>query len=433
VNVHTALVPVQAPAVQPPKVDPLAGAAVSVTEVPDGTSVEHVGGQLIPAGDEVTVPVPVPALVTVTVCGVGGGGAGVNDARASFAASAVNVHTGFVPVHAPAVQPPKVDSLAGVAVSVTELPTGTSVEQVGGQLIPAGDEVTVPEPSPPNTTEIGRVGDGGGALTPKDAVVLLAASAVNVQLGSVPVHTPVVQPTKVDPLAGAAVSVTSLPVGTSAEQVGGQLIPDGDEVTVPLPPPVVATEIVCVVGGGGVLSENDAVALWGASAVKVQLGSVPVHAPASQPPKVDPLAGAAVSVTEVPVGTSTEQVGGQLMPAGDEDTVPVPPPVVATVTFCVVGGGGVLANDAVALVAAMALNVQLGLVPVHAPAVQPPNVEPLAGVAVSVTCAPEGTWAEQVGGQLIPAGDDVTVPVPVPVLATETVWLVGTGPPVPAT
>ena len=59
-------VPVQAP-LHPAKVEPPAAAAVSVTLVPLLYDAAHVLPQLIPAGEEVTVPVPVPALVTVSV------------------------------------------------------------------------------------------------------------------------------------------------------------------------------------------------------------------------------------------------------------------------------------------------------------------------------------------------------------------------------
>src|SRR5687767_8486745 len=58
-------VPVHAP-LQPPKVDPLAAAAVSVTDAPLAKLAVHVAPQLIPLGDEVTVPVPVPAFVTAS-------------------------------------------------------------------------------------------------------------------------------------------------------------------------------------------------------------------------------------------------------------------------------------------------------------------------------------------------------------------------------
>jgi hypothetical protein len=52
---------------------------------------------------------------------------------------------------------------------------------------------------------------------------------------------------------------------------------------------------------------------------------------------------------------------------------------------------------------------------------QPENIEPAAGVAVSVTKVPLLNEAEQVLPQLMPAGPLVTVPVPEPALATESV------------
>ena len=52
--------------VQPEKVEPAAGAAVSVIELPKATLVEQLVPQEMPAGALVTVPVPVPDFVTVT-------------------------------------------------------------------------------------------------------------------------------------------------------------------------------------------------------------------------------------------------------------------------------------------------------------------------------------------------------------------------------
>ena len=49
---------------------------------------------------------------------------------------------------------------------------------------------------------------------------------------------------------------------------------------------------------------------------------------------------------------------------------------------------------------------------------QPAKVEPEAGVAVKVTAAPLLKVVEQVLPQLMPAGELVTVPLPVPALAT---------------
>src|SRR6058998_3439071 len=63
-------------------------------------------------------------------------------------------------------------------------------------------------------------------------------------------------------------------------------------------------------------------------------------------------------------------------------------------------------------------------VPEQAP-LQPANVDPPAGLAVSVTGVPELYEAEQVAPQLIPAGFEVTVPLPDPDLPTDSVkvWM----------
>src|SRR5262245_28842018 len=61
-----------------------------------------------------------------------------------------------------------------------------------------------------------------------------------------------------------------------------------------------------------------------------------------------------------------------------------------------------------------------GAVPAQPPPVQPSNVEPAAAAPVSVTRVPEANVAEQVLPQLIPAGELVTVPAPLPVLVADT-------------
>ena len=60
-------VPEQPPPLQPVKVKPAVGVAVSVTRVPLGNEAEHVAPQAIPAGALATVPLPAPFGVTVNV------------------------------------------------------------------------------------------------------------------------------------------------------------------------------------------------------------------------------------------------------------------------------------------------------------------------------------------------------------------------------
>ena len=73
------------------------------------------------------------------------------------------------------------------------------------QLIPAGLEVTVPLPDPVLLTESVNV------CTLKVAVTDVAAFIVTEQV-PVPEQPPPLQPAKVEPPAGAAVSVTDVPL-----------------------------------------------------------------------------------------------------------------------------------------------------------------------------------------------------------------------------
>ena len=77
-------------------------------------------------------------------------------------------------------------------------------------------------------------------------------------------------------------------------------------------------------------------------------------------------------------------------------------------------------NVAVTVVAAVTVTVHAP-VPLHPPPLQPANVEPAAAAAVSVTAVPWSKLAAQVAPQSIPAGDDVTVPLPVPAWVIESV------------
>ena len=70
----------------------------------------------------------------------------------------------------------------------------------------------------------------------KVAVTVVAAETVTTH-DPVPEHPPPLQPVKMEPAAGAAVSVTAVPLVKLAEQVAPQVIPAGLLVTVPVPVP----------------------------------------------------------------------------------------------------------------------------------------------------------------------------------------------------
>jgi hypothetical protein len=65
-TVH-APVPLQPPPLQPLKVEPPLGVAVSVTAVPWVKPAAHAVPQVMPPGADVTVPPPVPAVATDSV------------------------------------------------------------------------------------------------------------------------------------------------------------------------------------------------------------------------------------------------------------------------------------------------------------------------------------------------------------------------------
>lgn len=125
---------------------------------------------------------------------------------------------------------------------------------------------------------------------------------VNTQ-APVPPQAPV-QPIKVAlPLATAA-KVTTVPMGKLALQPTPQLMPLGEEVTVPPPVPAVVTlNIATVVLSKAAVTFGIGVRIDGS--IKVELTNsvhtpVPPQAP-PQPVNLDPVAGVAVSTTVVPL------------------------------------------------------------------------------------------------------------------------------------
>jgi hypothetical protein len=380
VTVHVELV---LPAHAPPdhwKNTPIGDAAAdSVTLDPVGKSNTQVApdAQEIPAGADVTVPVPgSPATLTVSWVVGGGGGVGVNVAVTLCAALMVTAHAP-VPVQAPD-QPVNVLPDAGVAVSVTTVPVMKLDEQVPGQVIPAGEEPTLPAPA--TLTFSAWVVTIGLNV----AVTLFAASMVTTQVSELPEHAPL-QPPNVNPELAVAVSVTGVPATKLAEHRPGQSIGPGDDDTAPPPAPDVPTESTKVMGPTGP-GANVAVTPRAALIVTTQL-PVPVHAPL-QPVKVLAASGAALSVTTVPAARLLVQVPGQSMPPTSDATAPTPVPVVATVSVKLPGGVTGGSNVAVTFCAALTVRLQLP-VPEQSP-LHPANVLPLVGVALSVTVVPAG-------------------------------------------
>lgn len=98
------------------------------------------------------------------------------------------------------------------------------------------------------------------------------------------------------------------------------------------------------------------------------------------------------------------------MPPGELVTVPLPVPALVMERPKVW-----IVNVAVQDMAAAIVTEPV----LHPVPVQPANVEPDAGVAVRVTMVPLLKFEEQVVPQLMPPGELVIVPIPVPVLTME--------------
>jgi hypothetical protein len=173
----------------------------------------------------------------------------------------------------------------------------------------------------------------------------------------------------------------------------GQLIAPGELVTVPLPEKLTLSVYwVCA---------NVAVTLCAPFIVTTQLPA-PLQAP-PQPLKPQPFASVAVSVTCVAEAKFALHVDGQLIPAGELVTVPLPVTLSDNATFCT----NVAVTDAAAFIV-----TEHPALPLQAPP-QLLKVQPLVGVAVKVTGVPAANPALHVDGQLMPAGLLDTVPLPV--------------------
>ncbi|OGB95979.1 MAG: hypothetical protein A2Z31_02025 [candidate division NC10 bacterium RBG_16_65_8] len=187
-------------------------------------------------------PPPSPAAVDDAATWVDGVAAGVAALPVKVAvtlrARLIVVVQVPVPVQAP-LQPVKVEPEDAAAVRVTVVPLANALLQGLLHAIPPGEEVTVPDPVPlvfrvrVYVVEVPRA---------KVAVTLLPESTTRVQL-PVPVQAPL-QPVKVEPEAGVALSAMLVPEVNEALQVLPQSTPPGLDATVPLPAPAVVTVTV---------------------------------------------------------------------------------------------------------------------------------------------------------------------------------------------
>lgn len=151
---------------------------------------------------------------------------------------------------------------------------------------------------------------------------------------------------------------------------------------------------------------------------------VPEHAPC-HPPKVEPIAGVAAKAMTESEGFVSEQsvlFASQLIPDPVTDPEPVPDFETVRVWFAAVDRLKV----AVTVIFLESETVHEP-VPEQSPPAQPKNIEPGAGVAVSVAETVAFDVKEQVLPQLIEPRLDETVPWPVPDFKIESVRLVMTG------
>lgn len=325
-----------------------------------------------------------------------------------------------VPLHAALpLQPVNVLPLFGVAVSVTAVPLLKFAEHVLPQLIPDGTLVTVPVPVPAFVTV-----NANAVMLNVPVTVSMLDGIVNVQVVPEPPHEVGVadHPANVEPLLAVAVSVIAAPTFSVTMQPElppvVQLTPFPAIVPAPVPA-VTASSVLCRVIVPDTVRADEGIVNVHDTAVEPVQGNVNPETALLAHPVNAPVSGFSVNVTDVPAGICALQrfvlpVSQSIWPVFPSQTMkPVPFPRTCTVSVATAG-----LNVAVTASAAFIEIVQVP-VPLHSGLlVQPVNVLPLFGVAVSVTTVPLLKFAEHVLGQRIPDGLLATVPLPVPASVT---------------
>src|SRR4051794_7753485 len=133
--------------------------------------------------------------------------------------------------------------------------------------------------------------------------------------------------------------------------------------------------------------------------------------------KPEPLLALAVRTTFVPSRYSALQVEPQLMPLGELVTVPWPVPSFSRTR----GDFSIAANSAVTVVSPRMMTSHLVALGSASQPLQPSKTEPAPALAVKTTVVPSRYSCSACGQavpQLMPAGELVTVPWPVPAFST---------------
>ena len=141
----------------------------------------------------------------------------------------------LVPLHAPD-HPAKLAPASGIAVSTMAVPLAKFALHVVPQSIPAGLLVTEPVPVPVFCTVSAKFVTGAGLNV---AVTDALAESVTLQ-PDVPLHAPD-QPANVEPEFGVALNATAVAPAKVALHVDPQLMPAGELLTLPVPPPAFVT------------------------------------------------------------------------------------------------------------------------------------------------------------------------------------------------
>ena len=177
-------------------------------------------------------------------------------------------------------------------------------------------------------------------------------------------------------------------------------------MTFPDPVPCFCSVRVDTLTGGSNVAVTARFAL-----MSTEQAPAPEHAP-PQPTNVEPPCGVAVRFTIVPVAKVALQVVEQaVIPGGSLSTIPRPAPDFVTVS---VKEGGAAVKVAVTVGLPTMATVQDEPGPLQPAPLNPSNVDPFVGAAVSVTVVPVGKSPAQIPGQEMPLGLLVTVPLPVP-------------------